>query len=253
MNIIVSNLNKSFKKKILADINFEVKSGEIFGILGPSGVGKTTLLNIITGQLEKDSGEISFFKTPIEIFRKEQRCKFGIVMNQLGLVDRITCYENLRIFSEIYGVDKNIIDAVLEVVGLSEAKNTTAGALSKGMSQKLLIARALLNNPQILFLDEPTGSLDPVSKDEIHKLLLQEKKRGKTIILTTHKIDEAVKLCDHVIILNKGIVMEFGSPMEILLKYNDKKTVHLENETIHSVVSNLEDCYKRILNNYRSE
>lgn len=269
--IAISNLQKSYgQKQVLSNVSFCVNSGEIFGLLGPSGSGKTTLINILTGQLKKDEGNVLIFGQQIEKVSDEQYIQVGMVMDQVGLINELTSYQNLAVFADIYNVDKKRIDGLLDSVGLLSAKKTLAGKLSKGMRQRLAFARAILHDPKILFFDEPTSALDPLNTIEIHKLILQLKNQGKTIFLTTHKMDEAMKLCDSIAILNKGTIVEYGIPSEICSRYNRKRSItityqdgsvdNVDNDvfkefsfsdkkilTIHSNEPKLEDVYMEIL------
>jgi len=213
----MQNIAKSFDaNKVLHDISFDVKEGEIFGLLGPSGSGKTTIINILTKQLGIDSGSFSVDATSFEM---------GLMLEEDGLYKRLTCAENLSMFATIYGVNKSAVDQSLQDVGLSEAKKQPVSKLSKGMRQRLAIARAIINNPKVVFLDEPTANLDPVTAKEIHKLIVKLKEQGATIFLTTHNMEEAVDLCTTVALLNKGHIVEYGAPEEICSRHDSYKTV----------------------------
>jgi ABC-2 type transport system ATP-binding protein len=153
------------------------------------------------------------------------------MMENFGLYDRLSCCDNLKIFAGIYGIGKERIYEVLEAVGLAESAKKSASALSKGMSSRLRLARVLLHNPEILFLDEPASGLDPASAEEIQKLILAEKSKGKTIFLTTHDMAEAELLCDNIALLDGGKIVEYGNPREICRRYDHKKMlkIHLKN------------------------
>jgi len=215
--IKMNGVAKSFgSNKVLYDIDFEVKSGEIFGLLGPSGSGKTTIINILTDQLGIDSGTYNVDASAFET---------GLMLEEDGLYKRLTCTENLNMFATIYGVDKSAVNKVLTDVGLADAKKLAVTKLSKGMRQRLAIARAIINNPKVLFLDEPTANLDPVTAKEIHKLIKKLQDNGTTIFLTTHNMEEAVDLCTTVALLNKGHIVEYGAPDEICARHDSYKTV----------------------------
>jgi len=223
-SIYIEQLSKSFgSKKVLNNISLTVSEGELFGLLGPSGAGKTTLIKILTGQLSfTGSAEIlgkSCSKLNGSIFSE-----IGIVTDNSGIYDRLTCYDNMLLFARLHGVKKSLIFDLLDRVGLDSVK-ARAGKLSKGMKQRLILARALLHNPKILFLDEPTSGLDPATAQDIHSLLLTLKAEGTTIFLTTHNMVEAHKLCDHVALLNDGVIVEYGIPDELCRKYNEKNTI----------------------------
>ena len=144
-----------------------------------------------------------------------------------GVYERMSVYDNLKYFAKILNVPFSRIDELLERVGLKEHQDKKAEQLSKGQKQRLILARAILHKPKVLFLDEPTSGLDPSTALEIHKLLLELKNDGMAIFLTTHNMEEATKLCDHVALLNDGIIVEYGTPQELCLRYNKQKKYRL--------------------------
>ncbi|MGI6118322.1 MAG: ABC transporter ATP-binding protein [Bilifractor sp.] len=228
LSIRLDGVRKSFGDHlVLSDITLDIEQGEIFGLLGPSGAGKTTLIRIITGQLKADQGKISVMGVDPRHFDGKMYTNFGMVLDNTGLYERLSCYDNLALFAEIYGTDKQRIMDYLGMVGLQDAVKTPAGKLSKGMKQRLTLARALLHDPQILFLDEPTSGLDPSSSREIHKLIQEECRRNKTVFLTTHNMMEAYELCEHVALLNEGHIVEYGKPDEICRKYNRQNQISI--------------------------
>ncbi|MDE5741543.1 MAG: ABC transporter ATP-binding protein [Oscillospiraceae bacterium] len=272
--ISANNIVKSFGgKKVLDDISFNVSSGQIFGLLGPSGAGKTTLIKILTGQLRRDLGTVLINGVDADKLTGEDSKSFGIMMDDFGIYERLNCYDNLKIFAEIYGVKKDGILNALKKVGLENAKKTSAAKLSKGMLSRLRLARVFMTDPDILFLDEPTSGLDPATADEIHKIMLAEKEKGKTIFLTTHTMSEAEKLCNDILMINDGKIVEYGSPKEICRRYNHQRMLkihlsdgsdiqlpHSENtsekvaelikngraETIHTTEPNLETVFMEL-------
>lgn len=235
MNAIsINGITKSFvEKKVLDDISLDIKKGEILGLLGPSGAGKTTLIKILTGQLSAESGKSVINGTDSQKLSGKDYSGFGIMMDNFGVYERLSCFENLKIFARIYGIGNDKINEALECVGLSAAKKTPALNLSKGMKSRLRLACVFMINPDILFLDEPTSGLDPSTADEIQKMILAEKNKGKTIFLTTHTMTEAEKLCDNVALLNEGRIVEYGSPDDICRRYNHQKKlkIHLTDGT----------------------
>ncbi len=271
-SICIQEISKAFnEKEVLKKVSFTVPTGEIFGLLGPSGAGKTTLIKILTGQLSY-SGSAEIFEKSCDQLDRSIYSEIGMLMDNSGLYERLSCYDNLLIFSRIHGVDKKAIKAILDRVGLINPK-TSAGKLSKGMKQRLVLARAVLHRPKLLFLDEPTSGLDPATATEIHALLLELKAEGTTIFLTTHNMVEAHKLCDHIALLNEGSIVEYGVPDELCRKYNkdnvitilkkDGNTVSLINnpdsagriadyfrqgevEAIHSSEPNLETVFMKL-------
>ena len=227
-SIEIKDITKRFGEKTVLDgVDLNIAGGEIFGLLGPSGAGKTTLIKILTGQLSQDSGTVMAGGTDTRRFTGSDRRRFGIMMDNFGVYERLSCAANLRFFADIYGIGKAEVMKALEKVGLADAANTPAGKLSKGMTGRLKLARAFMTDPDILFLDEPTSGLDPVSADEIHKMILSEKARGKTVFLTTHTMTEAEKLCDHVALLNEGDIVEYGTPQEICRRYDHKRMLRI--------------------------
>ncbi|MCL1863700.1 MAG: ABC transporter ATP-binding protein [Defluviitaleaceae bacterium] len=217
-SVSMKDVQKSFgKNHVLRGITFDTKVGEIFGLLGPSGSGKTTIINILTKQFGVDSGECFVSVGSNEI---------GLMLEHDGLFSRLSCADNLHVFREIYGIPKKRVEEVLESVGLSNATKTSADKLSKGMRQRLVIARAILHHPKILFLDEPTSALDPVTARGIYKLIMELREKGSTIFLTTHNMEEATNLCDRVVMLHDGKIIEQGNPKEICTRYNAIKTIH---------------------------
>lgn len=222
--IQVEHLSKKFKNEsALKDLNFSVHAGEIFGFLGPSGSGKTTTIKILTGQLAQTSGQATVLGKSVNQIDESIYEQVGIVTDNSGLYEKMTVYNNLKVFAKILNVKKERIDLLLERVGLLEYKDKIASNLSKGMSQRLVLARALLHKPKVLFLDEPTSGLDPSTAEAVHALLFELKESGTAIFLTTHNMDEATKLCDHVALLNDGLIVEHGPPKAICLRFNTNK------------------------------
>lgn len=223
------NLGKSFDGKVaLNNISFDLEEGEIFGFLGPSGSGKTTTINILLGQLLNDHGDVFVFgKRPIEL-NSFDLSNVGLVSDTSGFYEKLSLYKNLLAYAKMYYVSNNEVDMILKKVGLYGDKDKLAEKLSTGMKQRMLLARALINQPKILFLDEPTSGLDPMTSKSIHELLLKLKENGTTIFLTTHDMKEATLLCDRLVLLNKGDIVESGTPKEIIAKYNTNKRVQVE-------------------------
>ncbi len=226
-NILKANqLTKTFGNvKALDHCDLEIRKGEIFGYLGPSGAGKTTTIKLLTGQLHSDAGEVTVLgKDP---FSPEIRQQIGIMSDMSGLYEKMTVYENLDIFADIYGVKnkKKKIKETLEAVDLYDNRKKKVEKLSRGMKQRLVFARTILHNPRLLFLDEPTANLDPATADEIRELITKLNRNGTTVFLTTHNMEEADELCHRIALLNKGHIVECGSPEELKLKYSKKKVL----------------------------
>ena len=263
--ITVEKITKRFgNKTALNQIQFNVEKGEIFGFLGPSGAGKTTLINILTGQLKADEGTTQLLGKDTKNLTPEDLTRIGLVGDSSGYYEKLSLEKNLIVYAKIYGLPNSRVDEVLEQVGLLESKKTIAEKLSTGMRQRMFLARALLNRPELLFLDEPTSGLDPMTSKKIHRLLEELKAAGTTIFLTTHDMVEATELCDRISLLNQGDLVEIGTPRDIIQKYNKEKRVkvifrdHSEQvmafedlkdqdmrqvELIHSMEPTLEDIF----------
>ena len=236
--IRVENVSKSFgSKKALHQISFEIKEGEIFGFLGPSGSGKTTMINVLTGQLAADQGKTVLLGKNSQDLTSNDLEQIGIVSDGSGFYEKMSLYKNLLIYAKLYGLKSDRVNQVLQQVGLADAKDIIAEKLSTGMKQRMFLARALLNAPKILFLDEPTSGLDPTTSKMIHTLLQELKQARTTIFLTTHDMNEATLLCDRLSLLNKGNLIEYGSPQEIIQKYHvDKKVRVVYNDGREQIV-----------------
>lgn len=236
-SIEILNVGKKFgDRTVLKELSVSIKEGEIFGLLGPSGAGKTTLIKILTGQIPATNGTAKVLDKDVAEYDRSIYTKFGMVLDNTGLYERMTCYENLEFYAEIYSIPKSKVLEVLKQVGLEEARKRPVSKLSKGMRQRLVLARALLHEPEILFLDEPTTGLDPATAREIHELIESERRKGKTIFLTTHNMEEAHKLCDHVALLNNGEIVEYGEPDEVCRRYNEQNKIHILLKTKEEVV-----------------
>lgn len=242
-SIYMKEIYKSFgSKEVLKNISLTVSSGEIFGLLGPSGAGKTTIIKLLTGQLSY-TGTAEIMNKSCKQLDRNIYSEIGMVMDNSGLYERLSCFDNMVLFAKFNHIKKDQVINILNRVGLSDLK-TPAGRLSKGMKQRLVLARSLLHQPKILFLDEPTSGLDPATANEIHKLLLELKKEGTTIFLTTHNMAEAHKLCDHIALLNEGSIVEYGLPDEICRKYNKDNIISIlsrDGQTI-TIINNPENA-----------
>lgn len=250
--IKVERVTKRFGDNIaLNQISFSINEGEIFGFLGPSGSGKTTMINILTGQLQANSGKTELLGKDSQKLLPSDFEELGLVGDTSGYYEKLSLYNNLLLFARLYGVSKSRIEEILKQVGLYDSKDTPAEKLSTGMRQRMLLARALINYPKVLFLDEPTSGLDPTTSKKIHKLLKELKERGTTIFLTTHDMNEATLLCDNLALLNKGDLIEQGSPSEIIQKYNTEKNVAVTYSDSTKKVVRFEDLqqedYKKMM------
>lgn len=236
--ITIDNISHSFEDNIVLDnISLKIQTGEILGLLGPSGAGKTTLIKILTGQLRQKNGYAELLNKDTRHLGALEHNQIGTMMDNFGLYERLSVYDNLAFYADIYRITHNVIDDILKTFGLYEARKTPVLRISKGMKGRLSLARALMNNPKILFLDEPTSGLDPVTTREIHNILKGQRARGTSIFLTTHNMFEAESLCDNVALLSKGKIIEYGKPEDISRKHNylNKLQITLNNGEIVSL------------------
>lgn len=225
-SIVISNLRKSFKgKTALQDINLSINGGEIFGFLGPSGAGKTTTINILTGQLSPDEGTAKILGEDCTQLTSDKFLELGIMSDNVGFYDRLSLYDNLIFFAKFHNVEISYLDSLLKRLKLYDDRFKKAEKLSTGMKQRMLLIRAILHSPQLIFLDEPTSGMDPTLSQVVHDLLLEIKEAGTTIFLTTHNMEEATKLCDSIALLHKGKIIESGSPHDIIDKYSQTDKV----------------------------
>lgn len=239
LNKISKRFNQGY---VLNEINFGVKTGEIFGFLGPSGSGKTTTLKIITNQLIPTSGEVLLWNKNHKEISLEQ---IGILSDNSSVYERLTIKENLMLFARIHDVSIEEVDRLLKRIRLYEDKNKPVKTLSKGMKQRLLLACSVIHKPKLLFLDEPTSSLDPTSMIEIQNLIKEINEQGTTIFLTTHNMYEADKLCHRIAFLNGGEIIEVGSPAELKQKYRKNTlVVTLLDNSVHLIDLDTSEKYE---------
>lgn len=226
--IKVNHISKSFNgKQALNDLTFNIAKGQIFGFLGPSGSGKTTTINILTGQLKPDGGQATLLGHDVQALTAQDLAKIGLVTDMSGYYEKMSLYDNLLFFAKFYQVNQSHLDDLLKQVDLYDSRKVIAEKLSTGMRQRMLLVRALINSPKVLFLDEPTSGLDPTTSRKIHQLLLQLKEAGTTIFLTTHDMLEATLLCDNLALLNQGKIVEQGNPHQLIQKYHTDKKVQV--------------------------
>lgn len=214
--IRIVGLEKSFGQKVALDkIDLELASGEILGFLGPSGSGKSTTIGILTGQVDPDAGLVQVFGKDVKDLGAEDFSQMGLMSDALGFYESLTVYQNLTFFARFFQISMEEVDALLKRLELWEDRDVRASKLSTGMKQRMMLIRAVLHHPQLLFLDEPTSGLDPSLTRKIQDLLLELKEAGVGIFLTTHNMEEATRLCDRLVLLHKGRIVESGTLEEI--------------------------------------
>jgi len=226
----VKNLTKSFDaKKVLDEFSFEVEKGTVFGLLGPNGAGKTTMIRIILDIIRADHGEINIFGEQMDENQKEQ---IGYLPEERGLYKKLTVFECLRYFAGLKNVKKSEdgIDFWLEKVGLADYKKKKVETLSKGMQQKIQLVAAFIHSPELLILDEPFYGLDPINAKLVKDILLDLKREGKTIILSTHQMDQVERMCDRIVMINRGKRVLYGSLDEIKSHYKESLIVEYEGD-----------------------
>jgi ABC-2 type transport system ATP-binding protein len=215
--ISVRDLHKSYGQVVAVDgVTFAVEQGEFFGILGPNGAGKTTTLEIIEGLREPDSGEVTVLGRRPWPRNPSLLPLMGVQLQSSSFFELLTAREQLRTFASLYGVSAQRADAMLAVVGLEDQAGTRTEKLSGGQAQRLSIACALVHDPELLFLDEPTGALDPQARRNLWDLLRKISAEGRTVVLTTHHMDEAESLCHRVAIMDHGKILKIGPPAGLI-------------------------------------
>jgi fluoroquinolone transport system ATP-binding protein len=214
------------EKATIKGISFEVEEGKIFGLLGPSGAGKSTTQKILTKLLDNYSGSITYFGKDLKAYQKEFYEEVGVGFEMPVHFNKLTAMENLQYFAGLYKKNIDYVD-LLTKVGLFEARNQNVGEYSKGMKVRLNFVRAMLNDPKMVYLDEPTAGLDPKNAKILKDLILGYKKQGKTIFITTHLMGDVEQLCDHVVFITNGKISETSTVRDLKMKYG-KKEVKIE-------------------------
>jgi ABC-2 type transport system ATP-binding protein len=231
--IEVKELRKAYGDVRAVDgVSFAVESGEFFGILGPNGAGKTTTLEIIEGLREPDSGEVRMFDTSPWPRNPALLPRIGVQLQASSFFERLTAREQIRTFASLYGIGPAKADEMLETVGLTDKADTRTEKLSGGQMQRLSIACALVHDPELVFLDEPTAALDPQARRNLWDLLRAINVQGRTIMLTTHYMDEAETLCDRVAIMDHGKILELGPPAELVRGLDAPTRISIESGAV---------------------
>jgi len=266
--ISVKNLNKIYSKNssktvhALKNLNLEVKEGEIFGLLGPNGAGKSTFINILAGTTIKTSGEVEVWGFDLDKNPRQVRASIGIVPQEINVDPFFSPKKLLELQAGLYGVKKKdrITDTILELVSLTNQANSYSRSLSGGMKRRLLVAKALVHQPPIVILDEPTAGVDVELRKNLWENVKLLNKQGVTIILTTHYLLEAENICDRIGILNKGSMVALDSTKNLLKKIQTKNVtfflngkVNISNETLNSLKIIYNNSNKLVVSYERSK
>ncbi len=249
MNAIeVEGLSRTFNGLQAVDnISFSVEAGEIFGFLGHNGAGKTTTIRMLSGQLRPSAGRARVASCDVITEQRRLKPLIGVVSENQNLYERMSGRENLDFAARLYGQDNRRVDEALEQVGLLDRARDNVRHYSNGMKQRLLIARALLHRPQIIFLDEPTSGLDPVVGREIRRLVVELSTQGVTVFLTTHYMEEADQLCGRVAFLSEGRIVALDTPDNLKVAHGQKSLkVTLDNGQSLTIALDDEDAGKQL-------
>lgn len=235
--ITVTDLKKHYGDVRAVDgISFEVAAGEVFGLLGHNGAGKTTTIRMLTGRTRPSGGQAIVAGHDIVTERDKVKPLINLVFEDQNLYERFSARETLAFFADLYSAPRSRVDELLDLVGLSEAADRKVKTYSTGMKQRLLIARALINRPRLLFLDEPTRGLDPTSARALRDLIRELSHQGTTIFLTTHYMEEADELCDRVAFLSQGKLVALDTPRDLKLRYGQRTATVLLSDRSEQVV-----------------
>jgi len=241
----VENIGKSYgKKKILSDVSFEVKQGEIIGLIGSSGSGKTTLLNMMVGFVSPDTGDVKYREQQIvsgnaiykSVYKQQRKFKnvYGFASQMPSFYEKLTVKENLYYFGDLYKLSKEVLksntESLLKLIDLESSSNLLGKNLSGGMERRLDIACSLIHNPQILIMDEPTSDLDPLLRRNIWALIKQINKKGTTVLVSSHHLNELEHLCDRIAIIKDGKLIDIATPQELKTKYLRYHEIRIESQ-----------------------
>lgn len=237
----VKNITKKFKDKLAVEnVSFSLKEGEIVGLLGENGAGKTTTLRMISTMLKHTDGQVTVNGFDVNKEPDKVRAQIGILFGgEVGIYDRLSARENIKYFGSLYGISDNILDERINNFGkeldMMDYMDRKVGKFSRGMKQKVAIARSIIHEPPIMLFDEPSTGLDVTAARIVQDFILKCREEGKTILFSSHSIKEVEKLCDRVIIINKGKIVEEGTLEELKVKYNEND---LEEVFVHIIGGN---------------
>ncbi len=236
----LTDLRKSFGPLVAVDgLSLEIRPGEVFGLLGPNGAGKSTTIAMCMGVLTPDSGSVRVGDagSPSDA---GVRARIGVAPQSIALYDALTARENLRFFASLYPMDPRAraarIEQLLELVGLADRAASRVGTFSGGMKRRLNFAAALVNDPELVLLDEPTAGVDPQSRNALFDLVLTLRSQGRTVVYTTHYMEEAQRLCDRVAIVERGKVLALGTVDDLIARHGEETAVHITRQGQDSIV-----------------
>jgi lipooligosaccharide transport system ATP-binding protein len=235
----VRGLRKSYgDQEVLAGVDFTLRRGECFGLLGPNGAGKTTTLRLALGLIPPDAGEISVLGEPVPAHGREARMRIGVVPQLDNLDPDFTVAENLLVYGRYFGIRREVLRAripeLVAFAGLAGRAGSRISTLSGGMKRRLTLARALVNDPELVFMDEPTTGLDPQARHLIWERLRQLTGQGKTILLTTHFMEEAERLCNRLVIMDRGRIIAEGAPRDLVHQHIEPHVIEVHGDGVEA-------------------
>jgi ABC-2 type transport system ATP-binding protein len=228
IHVAVRNLSKAYAHvQAVSGVGFEIRAGQIFGLLGPNGAGKTTTVESVIGLIEPDSGSIELCGIDVRAFPERAKQKIGVALQSTGLQDKITPREALDLFGSFYRCSGNT-EVLLKRFGITAKADAAYETLSGGQKQSVALALAFVNDPQVVLLDEPTAGLDPQMRREFHHHIREMKREGRSVLLTTHDMEEAEQLCDRIIVLHRGRIVAEGSPRDLIAESQTALSIVIE-------------------------
>ncbi|OUR96598.1 hypothetical protein A9Q84_09640 [Halobacteriovorax marinus] len=242
--IEITNFTKKYDLfTAVDDITLSVTKGSIFGLLGPNGAGKTTTIKAMTGRLRLTAGEISILGLDVTKDIKKIHQQIGVVSESQNLYEHLSVFENIDFFRQLYNIEKNKTDQIIKTLSLEHKRDNRVSGLSKGLKQRVLLARSILHSPKLLFLDEPTSGLDPSSAKEVLEFIHKIKELGTSVFLTTHNMEEADLLCDKIAFINKGSIVAVGTPKTLKDQFgnSDVEVTYRENGHEKTEIHSLEE------------